>query len=416
MRNIVEDFDPSINVEGGSIDINDEAVVDAINRNLSAVTADSGVTPYVKLEKIRKILAYYKIFIPHTVFLEGDEGNEVFEISQFGEKSGVTNDAEFKEKKSDNLYLYFEWMTNDDGLVDVFSEIVDEDDLEEILADYEDESEEDDEEDSDGAEVSYDAYKASNMAEETQEENSESSPENRKMEYDTNRVKKLTGVLDTIKATSGPTNDVSKITATRDMAQRRITQNKAVNTETGFRGTTGAQDMYTSWGKEPVNMKKARTQAGIQEETQLDELSKDFVARVAKAAIADSNRGTGRNQGGPTGSERWHNKRRQKLAGKAIDKLSGNAKVPANEETQLDEGRPSQRHPLEGHPYHKKTNAELIYIAKDANKAAEAMKGHNTEAENKYRDQVNDSATVRHFRKKSGMPNWYKKKYGHDNK
>jgi hypothetical protein len=41
------------------------------------------------------------------------------------------------------------------------------------------------------------------------------------------------------------------------------------------------------------------------------------------------------------------------------------------------------------------------------------MKGQNTEAENKYRDQANDSATVRHFRKKSGMPNWYKKKYGH---
>jgi hypothetical protein len=40
------------------------------------------------------------------------------------------------------------------------------------------------------------------------------------------------------------------------------------------------------------------------------------------------------------------------------------------------------------------------------------MKGHNTDAENKYRDQANDSATVRHFRKTSGKPDWYKKKYG----
>ena len=79
----------------------------------------------------------------------------------------------------------------------------------------------------------------------------------------------------------------------------------------------------------------------------------------------------------------------------------------------LEEGRPSQRHPLEGHEYHKKTNAELEYIAKDAHKAAEAMKSHNTTAENKYRDQANDSATVRHFRKTSGTPDWYKKKYGH---
>jgi hypothetical protein len=79
----------------------------------------------------------------------------------------------------------------------------------------------------------------------------------------------------------------------------------------------------------------------------------------------------------------------------------------------LKEGRLSQRHPLEGHEYHKKSNEALIHIAKDAHKAAEAMKGHNTDAENKYRDQANDSATVRHFRQKSGMPDWYKKKYGH---
>lgn len=82
---------------------------------------------------------------------------------------------------------------------------------------------------------------------------------------------------------------------------------------------------------------------------------------------------------------------------------------------QLEEGRPSQRHPLEGHEYHRKTNAELEYIAKDAHKAAEAMKSHNTAAENKYRDQASDSATVRYFRQKNGMPNWYKKKYGHVN-
>lgn len=80
---------------------------------------------------------------------------------------------------------------------------------------------------------------------------------------------------------------------------------------------------------------------------------------------------------------------------------------------QLEEGRASQRHPLEGHEYHKKSNEALIHIAKDAHKAAEAMKGHNTDAENKYRDQANDSATVRYFRQKSGMPDWYKKKYGH---
>jgi hypothetical protein len=92
------------------------------------------------------------------------------------------------------------------------------------------------------------------------------------------------------------------------------------------------------------------------------------------------------------------------------ERLAKNGRM---DEDTLEEGRPSQRHPLEGHEYHKKTNAELEYIAKDAHKAAEAMKSHNTTAENKYRDQANDSATVRYFRQKSGMPDWYKKKYGH---
>jgi hypothetical protein len=79
----------------------------------------------------------------------------------------------------------------------------------------------------------------------------------------------------------------------------------------------------------------------------------------------------------------------------------------------IQEGRASQRHPLEGHEYHKKSNDALVHIAKDAHAAAEAMKSHNTDAENKYRDQANDSATVRHYRQKNGMPDWYKKKYGH---
>jgi len=93
---------------------------------------------------------------------------------------------------------------------------------------------------------------------------------------------------------------------------------------------------------------------------------------------------------------------------------NGIVRSKTNEEAQLDEGRPSQRHPLEGHDYHKKSDAELIHIGKDAHKAAEAMKDHNTDAENKYRDQANDAATVRYFRQKNGMPDWYKKKYGHD--
>lgn len=56
--------------------------------------------------------------------------------------------------------------------------------------------------------------------------------------------------------------------------------------------------------------------------------------------------------------------------------------------------------PLEGHPYHKKSDDELKYIIKDAGDAAKAMKSiGNTEKESKYLDQVNDASTVLYHRK-----------------
>jgi hypothetical protein len=98
--------------------------------------------------------------------------------------------------------------------------------------------------------------------------------------------------------------------------------------------------------------------------------------------------------------------------GRHRDTAGPKAKLPEEVE-HIEEGRQSQRHPLEGHEYHKKSDEALVHIAKDAHAAAEAMKSHNTDAENKYRDQANDSATVRHYRKTHGMADWYKKKYGH---
>ena len=82
---------------------------------------------------------------------------------------------------------------------------------------------------------------------------------------------------------------------------------------------------------------------------------------------------------------------------------------------QIEEGRPSQQHPIEGHEYHKKSDAELRYILKDAGTAAKAMKDHSPRAESKYLDQVNDASTVLSFRQRNGTPAWYKKKYDHVN-
>jgi len=78
------------------------------------------------------------------------------------------------------------------------------------------------------------------------------------------------------------------------------------------------------------------------------------------------------------------------------------------------------RHPLEGHPYHNKSNEELRYISKDAAEAARAMKdAGNESAESKYLDQVNDAQTVLGFRNrmltrtlgKYHLPDWYTNRY-----
>jgi hypothetical protein len=53
---------------------------------------------------------------------------------------------------------------------------------------------------------------------------------------------------------------------------------------------------------------------------------------------------------------------------------------------------------LKGHPYHKKTDAELLFIVKDAGEAARAMQGHDSKAESKYLDQAADASTVLNYR------------------
>jgi hypothetical protein len=65
--------------------------------------------------------------------------------------------------------------------------------------------------------------------------------------------------------------------------------------------------------------------------------------------------------------------------------------------------------PIPGHAFHTKTNDELHFIAKDANAAAENFKnsgmtvpGSTMLTENKYRDQVNDAASVLGWRARGG--------------
>lgn len=59
--------------------------------------------------------------------------------------------------------------------------------------------------------------------------------------------------------------------------------------------------------------------------------------------------------------------------------------------------------PLEGHPYHDKSDEELRGIVKDAGETARIQRGMSSEG--KYLDQMNDASTVLYHRKQNGIVN-----------
>lgn len=142
-----EEVNPSFNVDRGLMDVNVDAVRDNINILITGVTECSTVTPYIALERVRKVLAQFHIFLPKVTFLEGEHGVQTFEINQFGEMMGMRNDGTVVTKTEYPYHLYFEYQMNDRGMFDVFSEIVNKDELNELLDDVDEESMEDERED-----------------------------------------------------------------------------------------------------------------------------------------------------------------------------------------------------------------------------------------------------------------------------
>ena len=56
---------------------------------------------------------------------------------------------------------------------------------------------------------------------------------------------------------------------------------------------------------------------------------------------------------------------------------------------------------LQNDRFHDLTDGELLYIARDAKEAANAMRGHDPVAECKYLDQVNDACSVMAARRRA---------------
>jgi hypothetical protein len=149
----------------GKMDVRDDAVRDNINTLLTGALMSCTITPYIALEKVRKVLSYYHINIPGTSFMEGDRGIKVFDVEQFGLKYGMKNDGQIvnlssvekdethgphtggenfnsmmtpgTQETDEKYHIYFEYKMNEKGMFDVFSEIVTDSELEDLLNDAE---------------------------------------------------------------------------------------------------------------------------------------------------------------------------------------------------------------------------------------------------------------------------------------
>ena len=116
----------------GGIGIERDVVRDEINGILSGIGSQPCITPYGSLNRIRKALAYFSIFLPKKVYMEGRHGIEVWEIHQFGDKMGMTDQGEFIKSVPAKYYLFLHYHLIG-SMYFLESKIVDDNELEERL-------------------------------------------------------------------------------------------------------------------------------------------------------------------------------------------------------------------------------------------------------------------------------------------
>ena len=135
MTALKEEVVPASFVDSGKMNIDDDAVRDNINILLGGTLASCVLTPYIALEKARKVLAYFHIHLPAIRFMEGDHGVQVFDAEQFGTPVGMTNDGKVVTKTVCPYSIYFEYKQNDNGMFNIFCEIVTQDELDDLIND-----------------------------------------------------------------------------------------------------------------------------------------------------------------------------------------------------------------------------------------------------------------------------------------
>jgi hypothetical protein len=109
MEELNEDHGHNPTADYGKIDVKYPEIRERINSDFERYLGPSTITQYVGLEKVRKVLAYYSIFIPGVTFLEGLKGEHRFEVSQFGMKIGAHENGKIVTKDEVDFEIVFRW-------------------------------------------------------------------------------------------------------------------------------------------------------------------------------------------------------------------------------------------------------------------------------------------------------------------
>lgn len=127
-----EDYQASIAT--GTVNVNDPTTVVNINSLLLGALKQEFITPYIALEKVRKVLAMFAIHIEGTSdIFNAEEGDKTFAVMQFGKIVDMTPNAQAVEPP--DAFIYFAWELNDNGAYDIWCQLVDSEELDELLSD-----------------------------------------------------------------------------------------------------------------------------------------------------------------------------------------------------------------------------------------------------------------------------------------
>jgi hypothetical protein len=112
----------------------DEPIRAEINSELAYMTTGTFVTPYNALAGVAMVLAKYNIFVPRMETLNGNEGHKTWPL-QMTKPIGADENGNVNLKAVIPYHLFFEYVLDDGGWYQIFCEIVNNEELEEILTD-----------------------------------------------------------------------------------------------------------------------------------------------------------------------------------------------------------------------------------------------------------------------------------------